>query len=207
MLSFPDLGRPQQTLTVRGDTVSGLSGCNRFDGGLTVNGAAVRIANVSMTEMACAGDVMTKEALFLEGLAQTRSARATGDALSLLDGDGAVVLQFARMSSAAEIDATTWVWASGPWNAEPPSLRIDVNDATGFTGCNRWFANVDRAEDRLRFVGVGQTKMACFGPAGAAEQQFLANLARVARYRLENATLQLFDDRGAEVMRLTPQER
>jgi heat shock protein HslJ len=204
MLTFPEFGAQQQSLTIESGKAVGNGGCNRFDGALEQSGAALRFTNLQMTEMACDSALMSKEALFFEALEQVRGGRAIGDTLSLIDGDGAVVLQFERRTvRTATIDETTWEWAAGSWNTEPPSLRIEANDAAGFTGCNSWHSNVDRAEDRLGFVGFGQTKMACFGLTGTVEQKFIDNLMRTARYRIDNTILRLFDQRGAEVMRMT----
>lgn len=153
------------------------------------------------TEMACTSDIMDHEASYFAALADARTLERTGDRLTLLDGAGEAVLQFERAASAAAIAEVDWVMASGSWNDRGPSLRVTGDRATGFTGCNRWFAAAALGPGALTFSEVGQTKMACTGPGGAMEREFLDVLARTRAYRVESGFLIVQDDAGRALMR------
>lgn len=204
LLTFPDLGRPQPTLSVAAQAVSGNAGCNSFSGAVSAAPGAPPFARLAATEMACEPAVMQNEALFFEAMAEARALTVNADTLTLTDRAGETVLQFARIRSAPEIAGVEWVMTGPAWNAEAPSLRIDAEGrAGGSTGCNRWFSDTLREGDQLSFTGVGQTKMACPGARGQTEFAFLAALSRVARYRLDGKVLILSDINGQEVARFS----
>lgn len=61
-------------------------------------------------------------------------------------------------------------------NANPhgATLEFDGARASGYTGCNRWFASVTQNGEELRFGDVGTTRMACqAGVQAATERSFL----------------------------------
>lgn len=98
------------TLVIDAEKAGGHAACNIYGGTVTVNGDAIRLSAMSMTEMACADDrAMNAEADYMTALtAVTRWARE-GDRL-VLSGDG-VELTFALQPPIpdAEIVGTTWV--------------------------------------------------------------------------------------------------
>lgn len=74
----------------------GSSGCNRFMGGFTLDGAALRFDPIAGTRMACEPPAMEVEQRFLDALAAVRGWRLEGPALLLTDGTGATVLRLLR---------------------------------------------------------------------------------------------------------------
>lgn len=48
-------------------------------------------------------------------------------------------------------------------NANPHGALLEFADdgASGYTGCNRWFASVTHNGEALRFGAIGMTRMAC----------------------------------------------
>jgi heat shock protein HslJ len=88
-----------------------------------------------------------------------------------------------------------------------PTLTIEDRRAVGSTGCNRWFASVDRSDGGVRFGIIGASKMACIdNHAMAMEQTFLAALARVRDTRTDGDQLVLTGENATEVMRFNRTE-
>ncbi|MEP6468946.1 MAG: META domain-containing protein [Chloroflexota bacterium] len=98
------------TLVIDAEKAGGHAACNIYGGTVTVNGDAIRLAAMSMTEMACIDErAMNAEADYMTALtAVTRWARE-GDRL-VLSGEG-VELTFALQPPIpdAEIVGTNWV--------------------------------------------------------------------------------------------------
>lgn len=93
-------------------------------------------------------------------------------------------------------------WIEATRAAHPPTISFADNGASGFAGCNRWFAVAVRDETALRFDGAGATRMACEEPMMRIEQNFLSVLERTRAYRIEGRdTLVLLDESGAELGR------
>ncbi|MDF1504776.1 META domain-containing protein [Roseisolibacter sp. H3M3-2] len=92
----PGEGRePHLVVEADGARVSGHSGCNRFSGPLSRDGAALRFGPLSSTKMACAEPALNRQEIaFLRGLESVDAARVDGDALILTAG-GAPVARFA----------------------------------------------------------------------------------------------------------------
>jgi copper homeostasis protein (lipoprotein) len=85
-----------------------------------------------------------------------------------------------------------------------PFLLLDLEESsvTGSGGCNRLVGSFALAEDELRFGALATTRMACSEAVMEREQDFLAALARVTAYGLEEDSLALLA--GDEVVaRLT----
>jgi putative lipoprotein len=87
--------RPDITFTAEG-RAHGSSGCNRFLGGFTLDGAALRFEPIAGTRMACESPAMELERHFLEALAAVHGWRMDGPALLLTNGAGATVLRLRR---------------------------------------------------------------------------------------------------------------
>lgn len=68
--------------------VTGATGCNRMNGGVTVDASSMRFGALVATRMACAGDV---EARFLAALEATRTWGLDAGRLQLRNADGDVV--------------------------------------------------------------------------------------------------------------------
>jgi heat shock protein HslJ len=94
-----------------------------------------------------------------------------------------------------EIDGAPAVGSPG---GREPHIRLAVDSArvTGFTTCNSMFGRYETpGGDRLRFVQLGSTKMACVEPARAQqEQRFMAALQSVDRYAITGDTLTLYEN-------------
>lgn len=88
------------------------------------------------------------------------------------------------------------------WSGRGISLKLDAatGRASGYGGCNRWFAGYTSAgPGQISFSAAGATRMACMEPAGVMEreQEFLDQLARIASYRVTEDHLYLETEDGA----------
>lgn len=92
---LPATPRPDITFAAEGRAY-GSSGCNRFMGGFTLDGAALRFDPIAGTRMACEPPAMEVEQRFLDALAAVRGWRLEGPALLLTDGAGATVMRLLR---------------------------------------------------------------------------------------------------------------
>jgi len=75
-----------------------------------------------------------------------------------------------------------------------PTIAFEDARASGYDGCNEWFAPVTQDGESLRFQTVGTTRRACPVGAGAdAERRFLAILAATRYGHYDQDTLVLLD--------------
>lgn len=89
-------------------------------------------------------------------------------------------------------------------NANPHGATLDFEgaSASGYTGCNRWFASVTQNGEELRFSAVGTTRMACTaGVQAATEQSFLAALAATRYAHYDQEALVLLDAQQNQIAR------
>ncbi len=81
-------------------------------------------------------------------------------------------------------------------NANPhgATLEFDGNRASGYTGCNRWTADVTENGEALRFGMVAVTEMACASPMQMdAERNFLSVVERRRFAHFDQDSLVLMD--------------
>jgi heat shock protein HslJ len=78
-------------------SVSGSTGCNRFSGKATLEGAVVRFSPLAMTRMACAPEVNDQEMRFTQALAGVAgwTTDASG-AVQLAGADGKPLMKLTR---------------------------------------------------------------------------------------------------------------
>lgn len=91
----------------------------------------------------------------------------------------------------------------GEGQSEPHLILAEGNtQVSGSGGCNRFTGGFTLEGDKLRFSRMASTMMACVDGM-EQEGRFLADLAKVTRYRIAGDRLELLDDSGAAVMRFT----
>lgn len=87
-------------------------------------------------------------------------------------------------------------------NPHGASLAFETTRASGYTGCNRWFAEVTHTDAELRFGPIGMTRMSCQADIRAVtERHFVSALERTRFYHLEGEELVLADENKALVAR------
>lgn len=77
-----------------GSTISGSSGCNRYNASYEASGAEISFGPISGTQMACPEAESSTEARFLQLLEGVGSYEVSGRSMSMNDADGTPVLQF-----------------------------------------------------------------------------------------------------------------
>lgn len=83
------------------------------------------------------------------------------------------------------LSGTHWIMEGVEASPHYPTMNFEEARASGFNGCNQWFAGVTHEGESLRFGMIGTTRRACeAGSAGAVERRFLAmlNATRYAHY-------------------------
>jgi heat shock protein HslJ len=83
-------------------------------------------------------------------------------------------------------------------NANPhgATMAFTADRASGYTGCNNWFASVTHDGEALRFGAVGMTRRACDG-AGVqidTERSFLAVIETTRYAHYDQDALVLLDE-------------
>lgn len=79
--------------------VFGFGGCNRIMGKFEQHDEHLTISNMASTRIACAPEIMAKEAEFLEVLGKVRGAKVDHTLLLLLDENGADLKTLIRRSA------------------------------------------------------------------------------------------------------------
>lgn len=77
-------------------------------------------------------------------------------------------------------------------------LHSEEQRVGGYSGCNRLTGSYAVSEDTLTFSQMGGTMMAC-AEGMELERAFLDALGKVARFRIEGETLEVFDTSGASL--------
>jgi len=77
-----------------GTTISGVSGCNRYNASYEATGAQISFGPIAGTKMACPEPESSTEARFLQLLEGVASYEVDGRAMSMNDADGTPALQF-----------------------------------------------------------------------------------------------------------------
>jgi len=114
----------------------------------------------------------------------------------------------AAPSRAGSLTGTQWL-RTDDTNAAPhvPTIEFTERRASGFDGCNTWFATPARKGDELHFGGVATTRRACEGDSTrAAERNFLNVLHSVRRATVENGELVFYNGSGAQIARFMSAE-
>lgn len=94
-----------------------------------------------------------------------------------------------------------------PKDAAVPNLKFANGRLTGFTGCNRLFANYSAtAEGSLSLGALGTTKMACLGAGGELERAVLAALKQVGFYAVPPGQLNLLDANHKVLLTYLPEK-
>ncbi len=77
--------------------VSGLAGCNRYSGRVTLEGTRLSFSPFASTRMACLPAVDEQELRFFEALSQSAGYRRDETGMTFFDDAGVEVLRFSEM--------------------------------------------------------------------------------------------------------------
>jgi heat shock protein HslJ len=192
------------TLVVDDAQLTGISFCNHYAGGYTLDGEALTVDGLGGTDMACDPTVMAAETAFLTALGGADRMARDGDDLVLTGPD--VSLRFSRQAPVPdrELAGTTWTLdtlvdgevASSVLGSPPPSLAPD-GTATGSTGCKGFLGTWQVAGDVLT-LDVTRDGVGCPGDLGRQDEHVLAVLDAAPRFAIDGDRLTLTapDGRG-----------
>jgi heat shock protein HslJ len=100
------------------------------------------------------------------------------------------------------VAGTRWVMMLDGAARSAPTIEFrEAGRASGFTGCNQWFAQVDRSEGGLSFNAIGMTRRACEPPVMEIERDFADRLGRARAAQIDEDTLTLIGENGEAVAR------
>lgn len=102
-----------------------------------------------------------------------------------------------------QLNRTQWISTEGGLNA--PMIEFVDSRANGYTGCNRFFAQIEQSGPALSFSGISTTRRACSPDLMALEQAFVSRLEGTRSAHIEGDVLVLKDVNGLELARFTRQ--
>lgn len=102
-----------------------------------------------------------------------------------------------------QLNRTQWISTEGGLNA--PMIEFVDSRANGYTGCNRFFAQIEQSGPALSFSGISTTRRACSPDLMALEQAFVSRLEGTRAAHIEGDVLVLKDVNGLELARFTRQ--
>ena len=104
--------------------------------------------------------------------------------------------------SSRTLAGTNWVMVHEAGPRALPTIEFrDADRASGSTGCNQWFAQVDRREAGLTFNSIGMTRRACEPSAMEVERDFAERLGRARAAQVDENMLTLIGEDGEAVAR------
>lgn len=202
------------TLLLQDGQAGGSAGCNSYFADYTIGISDLTFGSIGSTMMFCEGPAGEVEAAYLANLAAVATWANTGGSLVLGDASGEPILNYLPVPEGPEptLEGVTWLLTgqavdgalaplpSGDGAPVLVSLRLEDGRGTGSGGCNNYFADYTLDGSGLVFGTVGSTMMFCEGPAGEVETAYFANLASVATWSSDGATLDLADATGTTVL-------
>jgi len=81
------------------ERVSGMAGCNRFFGSVSIDGDAISFGSLGTTRMACPAAVMDQEDRFLKALANASRFETKNGLLFFFGGGAATLMRLSRKES------------------------------------------------------------------------------------------------------------
>lgn len=169
------------TMSIDGKRIGGRSACNIYGGTIAIDGDRVTISALSMTEMACAEDLMASEAAYLAALPKANRATRSGDSL-VLSGQG-VELRFSLVPPVADADlvGTTWTLdtlftgdtAASTLGAVATLVLGSDGSLVGSTGCRSFAARYTLSGSQVQVTELTTTKNACTTDLVAQDEHVL----------------------------------
>lgn len=118
------------TLGFKDGQAGGNAACNSYGASYTQNGSTLTFDEAISTMMYCEG-VMDYEIEFLAAFSKVNSFRFENDALSLLDGSGAVILVFSKPQAAPALDGSTWKAIMVGETSVPEDIDVTMSFVNG----------------------------------------------------------------------------
>ncbi len=195
--------------------IGGFSGCNSYSGAYTLDGSAVRFAEMMMTLVACPEDgVMDQEQAYMKALSNISKFRLDNDRLELLDASGAARLVYARLEpfagDPAALVGTNWQLLT--LNGSPLdetlafTLAFTENRYRGLAGCRHFEGDYQAGDGDIAFPMMTMLEETCPVADDAyweLEGRFTAALSWAHHWRILDGRLELRTVRG-DVLAFAP---
>lgn len=189
----------------------GHDGCNLINGSYRIeSGQHIELSDVATTMKLCQGDTLAYP--IANALNETR-AFSTSDGS---DGSRTLILYNSRNRAVMTLCSSDIDFLNGPWqviavdgkevSAADARLIFDVdaNTVSGNAGCNRLKGELTRnpqVSASVQFSNLSTTRMTC--PDIETETALLIALEEVARARNDGDTVELLNDSGHTVIKLS----
>jgi heat shock protein HslJ len=206
----PD-ARPTMTFDP-GGTVSGNGGCNQYTGSFRTEGDRIAVGQVSSTLMGCEGERGRQEAAFLSALQGAGTWRlaeegnlviagageiiagpgvAEGPPGDVLPGDAVPGDDGPSDEPIADLAGTSWTLVELGGTADlahlVPTLEFGADrTVSGFAGCNTFTGPSTSTGAELSLGPLATTRIGCQRPASAVEAEYLAALAGVTSWAIDD---------------------
>ncbi len=193
--------------------ISGFSGCNNYNGPVTISGATIDVGTLATTLKLCDPSVGNVETAYLAALASAATFTATTDALTMYDSNGKPLLVYA----AASANPLEGAWNVTGYNNGKEAVTSPMAGSTvtatftpdgnvaGSTGCNDYSGPYKLDGTSLTVGPLVSTKKACDQPLMDQETQFLTALQTPTTVETSGATVTLRAADGATQVVLAPQ--
>ena len=167
--------------------VSGSTGCNQYSALFSTDGNKITIGALTATEIGCDGERSTQEQVFLKGLDGATTWHVTENGALEIGGQVTLVAKpgiaagIPVPSPGASLDGTSWALVllddTVDFAELSPTIEFGERTLSGFAGCNTFTGAYAADETTIQIGPLATTKMACPGPAGEIEANYLAALA------------------------------
>ena len=189
--------------------VTGLGGCNNYNGLYRTGTRTLLISQLASTLMACDEESMAFEQTYLANLEASRFYTVRHETLTIFGGKGATLLVFD--ASPRNPLLGTWdvdSYASGSSVVAPPEeVRLEVAfglaSIGGFAGCNTFSGTYGTNGNYVRISPLATTRIACDEETMAVETAFLEALQGTSFLDRQGQVMLLNDRRGSLVVALT----
>jgi heat shock protein HslJ len=179
---------PGGMLSFNSGKLAGATGCNSFGGTYKQSDDSLTITLGPTTRIGCPPSLDAQERAVLQALPATAAFTEHDGTLTLVDGSGATLLTYTRLSASALVGVTWEVTGINTGTAvSSPVLGSKVTATfgedgrvTGTAGCNTYTTGYTLDGDTLAIDLVASTSMYCNSPDGVMEQEaaFLEALKR-----------------------------
>jgi putative lipoprotein len=204
---------PEITFTDDGQ-INGTTGCNRFFGGYTQDGAAVTFTGTGMTKMACLGDgLMAQESAFAAILSGAGKVSVDGlGRLTVMGEDGVGFVAAPALSAKAALDPDVLLGAE--WvvedinrggvidNSRLTLMFSEEGRVSGSTNCNRLNGLYAADGGTINFAPLATTRRACLGEGlMLQERKYMSALGGEMAWTITaDGALELTGDEGRRVL-------
>lgn len=178
------------TFNSKDQSVSGKSGCNRFNSTYKLSGDDLKINSGISTMMACDEKSMQLEREFHNTMEQVAKISESGNIIQFKDSKGKVLIETTIPTTQdiwSFIDGKEWKLfmlenVGMDYGNANITFNVKENKVTGNAGCNNFFGEFITTGDQITFKGLGSTKKMC------ADEEVMKNEAKFLKL-LSDATV------------------